>query len=1429
MANSSTTTLKIQVNANTHEIDKTRAKLAKLVAQASTSNNAYAKVLDNRVQYFKEHFDKIDKLTQKAGKALKSGIALASKATALEIAGMGVSMLGVHAAFAAGGLLIKAYRGGLQLLATGATAAGVAISSVAAAMREQAAAMSAFRYGPTELGKGIDTATAALRGLQTDSHLAFLGIKNLNAAFQAVNEHSKFDAGSQKLLKNLMDFGAASGNIEGSVKQAGDLVGLLQQIRDPKTGMAISFMQIKNAANALSPQLSVALKKLRITTKKGFMEALSSGELAKAGGVEGQLDTVGGTLINQLKGFKTQLMNLFADLGQPFLAPLKEGAQKMFNIFSRAIRALSGAIGGFGLTKMIDGLVKISDKLSGFIVNLVLKYLPQADGMFGRLGIWWEKTKGFFKNAADRLRPLIEGAKVIEHAFGAMFSPIKEAIASRFGGFNTFLQDNADKIKELGDKVGKFIASVLGVVHEFGTIYQNLLPFIIKLVDGATSVANSFKSVLHVIQSIGKLAGGGEGGSLFALLGLSATSKAMMGTKGGYLRMNKSNPAFRTLNPLGIGAGGPGGMSGPTGGPGGIYGSSFQGLQASAQSATVAINGLASAANGAAIASKGASGSGSKKSTPGQWSMRAINQGTGGYLQNKGILPTNFNVGQSSSLTPWGKKVGKFTGSMNNKFASQALHRGLMQFSDITPDELADIEMRKQRNPTNWAQKAAGSGKFGKSYYNARGNIQSARSGIRNARERSSVSGVSKALNSGGGSLGMSLGLGLLSQHVGKESQGAFGMGAMVAGSNPLAGAAIAGLGGAMGSRTSGGGALLGAGGGAAMGMMVAGPAGAAVGAALGAIGGAIMGWKNGNERRKKAAREAVVSEMGNLIYGSINSAAIQMKNGTAYGEKGITNAFSSAKSKASALSDYVNSKKQSGASSAEILQSLYKDQGKLGIKMSSSQLNDQLKASTTSVNKIGTQASAQANVSDMLSAAFTDKMAALRAATGKTSKEIIDLAKSMNYNLTDASKGSKDAMEGLGLAQLKTAAEYNAALTNSYTDATKVFETINPSKKNMNNINNIGRNYAERTRTGGNSKEDIGKTLTDLSTQTLSSYGGNATRASAAMLELYGKGGTAYKQKNGYFSGQENTVFGKDTHAAQYFGGLKSGVVSSIQSQLVGAAGQQGQQFSDIGGLNKVLQNLDPAALKKLSDSAANGFTDANGNAADFTTPEGIAKILGNAGIVTQTQLNSGQINVNNLTKDEKQVFDTFTAGMDNVFKQTWDKKPDWYTADSFKQLIDATKSGDTSTPRGDTTTSRLSQTMARHASVDGQLTGKRTVTSGYRTTDLGSINSDHVTGRALDLTGQNLGQYATMIQNTGGFAEFHGVGGERHLHVVPGSGAIGDSSSPAVVSSSIGRSGSSNNYYFTISGGGADPEAIANRVMAKIESVQRSKNERR
>lgn len=153
-----------------------------------------------------------------------------------------------------------------------------------------------------------------------------------------------------------------------------------------------------------------------------------------------------------------------------------------------------------------------------------------------------------------------------------------------------------------------------------------------------------------------------------------------------------------------------------------------------------------------------------------------------------------------------------------------------------------------------------------------------------------------------------------------------------------------------------------------------------------------------------------------------------------------------------------------------------------------------------------------------------------------------------------------------------------------------------------------------------------------------------------------------------------------------------------------------------------------------------------------------------------------------------------------------------------------------DTMTPRFGDTSSNLADTMGRHGKIDSMLSGKRKVTSSFRDWGLGSINSDHVTGRAYDLTGQNLGMYKTIVERDGGFAEYHGGAINRHLHVVPGEG-VGDSMMPkpnSMSPSSAGMSVQEGPTIIQVHGGRDSAEQIAQQVAIILDKRDKNRAER-
>jgi hypothetical protein len=232
--------------------------------------------------------------------------------------------------------------------------------------------------------------------------------------------------------------------------------------------------------------------------------------------------------------------------------------------------------------------------------------------------------------------------------------------------------------------------------------------------------------------------------------------------------------------------------------------------------------------------------------------------------------------------------------------------------------------------------------------------------------------------------------------------------------------------------------------------------------------------------------------------------------------------------------------------------------------------------------------------------------------------------------------------------------------------------------------------------------------------------------------------------------------------------------------------------------------------------------------------SPELNSAAIGMTRVASDADMASSLDAIANMPEDMAKVYQGFIDDYKLFFESQADT-PEWFTASAFKELVEAMKDMDTSSPRGkgigDTTSSRLATTLNRHSMMDGALVGKRTITSAYRTTGLGSPSSDHVMGRAYDLVGQNLGGYSKMVHANGGFAEFHGTNANRHLHVVPGPG-VGDTMVPKRMSG-MGPAGVSantnNNYTINVEAGpNATAEQIANITMKKIKLMQDNQRQR-
>jgi len=562
--------IKIEVKSDDKDIDRTRRKLERLagardrdrksegLASRNRSKRLRREFRDGKNEFdkvsrlYKKSFDSFDKMIKMTGAGMLKFLAFTAKAVALEMAAMGTAMMLTHLTFATGRLIMKAYNGMMKMVAASMAGVAIAAGTMAAALREQQAAMYAFsgRGQATEFGSALNQTRVQMRALTMDADLASVGVQNLTTAYaEVVKTGGRFTAASRASLKGLMDFASAGMDMKEGTKQAGALIATLQDTKK-------SYGDVVSAGKNFSPQLKKALEAYEKgkgeKTKAGLTAAIRSGELAKLGGVDGQFGAVSGTLIGTLKAEFNLLLGQFADFGQTFLGPMKKEAKESFAIITRGIQSLSGQVTEFGKSGFIDKISVMVDKMTNFVVRTLRDFLSDSVGIFERIGDWWDRFTDGWNEILDVLRPFIDGARVFEKVLKNAWLPVWEQIKENMYTFNNELLKNRPEIEEFGTNIGNLLVKVMEYFAEARKLFFQALPFINKVIKGFTSLIELFTSFLGGFV---KLTGGiGGMGGVASLIGLIGLSRGMKNTKG-YFTHGQSMSGIREVANMNVRSG----------------------------------------------------------------------------------------------------------------------------------------------------------------------------------------------------------------------------------------------------------------------------------------------------------------------------------------------------------------------------------------------------------------------------------------------------------------------------------------------------------------------------------------------------------------------------------------------------------------------------------------------------------------------------------------------------------------------------------------------------------------------------------------------------------------------------------------------------------------------------------------------------------
>ena len=1507
-------------------------------------------------------------------------LGMSAKMAALEIAGMGIAMVAVHAAFATGRFLMKAYQGAMKMAAGGAAGLAIALGTVAAAMREQQAAMFAFsaKGQAKEFGSGVNQARVQIRALTMDADLATVGVENLMAAYGAVTKTSRFTAQSQKTLKGLMDFAAAGQDLKTGTKAAGDFLSVLQDTKK-------SYSQVVEAGKKLSPQMKKALEEFqknnKNATKAELTKAITSGELAKLGGVEGQFSAVSGTLIGTLKGQFNLLRGLFADFGQDFLEPIKKEGTEVFRIIRDALNRMSGDVADFGQSGFIDKISVVVQKISDWVVRIMRDYLPNAVGIFERIGDWWDRFVYGWNKLKSYLEPFVHGAKVVEGILKNAWLPIWEQIKDKMYTFNNEIQQYQPTLLEFGTNIGNLVAKIMEYGSEVRKIFLEALPFINKVIKGFTDLIELFTSFLGKFTAVTSKLGGGLG-SMSSIMMLIGLARGMKNTKG-YFTNAMSQSGIREVANMSVNAGtiyingapianygradfgGTGKLSpnsnningrygpavprgGPysTTGPGGGATGSSSGFASRGGGRTIVPHGGTSA-HGSVVSNVtaqtgnhplygkvkiGAGPNGGDLVTSGQYKGKEILsqrvQGKSvqylydpagdkridrsqaaltGRIHRSGVTvdPSQRmnDAGTRKLVTAQGRIInrrerfarffgegqrlgatGYVTDARMKNFADRFMGTNNNGINNRTAlgrmfDAFRNRQVRKSKylEPTGlpsggappaggtpppgggtpppvddarWmlsSNKGYGRGTWGtgwigrkrKQYYDSafynnwmakqsnigdngpiqRGRspigrlisgIQGARIGARNIRaSRLGAAFLGSETRKGfqgsaTGTMGTMLGLGMLANYAAPEAQGFLSAGSMVGMMNPLAGLAI-GLGGtAMTAKTLGGGALSGAGAGAAIGSMIAPGIGTVIGGIIGSAVGGAMGVINKAKDEKKKVKEAMTGMLDQVIVQNLKDIQFEMMSKGFAGKSAILAQSGEMSAGIKGLQDLY---KTSGGGRS-FVEMLYKRRADFGIEMTTEQRDQMLKRPEEAGKVLDKQVD-KLNALDKMNEVYGKRLKELTTMTGKSEMEVEKMAMEMGVNLYDATVDFNTILEKLGVTTKMTREQMRGLQMDMAIKGLSQFDEQIKTLEMPKVLSEQGRAFRDLV----DAAKDAGDTVSDKDILTffkdmipnLLNYSGGGLQGLFAARKALGVGGTEYSRKqmvNGVevtspLYGLEN-LFTQGAAGQQIQGYLNTQIATqsrqlggNLNSMLInaGGTGPKFQVNSDLFG--QALASMDESQAAMLTSAIQSGglFRDYN---MEKLTMQDIQNVLasfgmnaGALGLRQRTDDDELTIAIDKMPDDLRTTYEGIIKMFGTFFDQREKNVPEWMTNEFIKARA-AELEKDTYSPRGkgigDTVTSRLSQTMARHSEMNGMLTGKRTVTSAWRNWGLGSPSSDHVTGRAYDLTGQNLGGYARLVRAGGGFAEFHGRNAGRHLHVVPGPGPYGDTGMPSL-----------------------------------------------
>lgn len=1348
------------------------------------------------------------------------------------------TLASVNALYTLGRLTVKAYQASLGLLAGALASVTAAIGIGLAAFQEYQAAMTAFSYkGVSDLGDGMEQSSSAMRNFAKDTSLATMGVVALSQAYTAMAKQAPVGAAQRKALSGALDFTTTAEDPKKAFQSLSQFIGLVTKAKKVDS-------KATAAAQAVSPEFAKAIAGQKNKSSSAILASLSSGQLASTAGVGGNYK-MQQTLVGQFQMFMTDIVVQLTDFGRKLLEPAKDVLESFYKNFRNMFRRTEGIISNFATGTMLPGLITIGNTIEDFAVKLLRVYLPKISGGANWLRKTFTDLRVSFAQFANSLDKFRAGSKIIIDTFAGPILAIFKGFGRNAEQLGYLAEDNKEAFLKWGNALEGLIFSFFDFFAAMKVAFTEALPVLTQVVNGIAALVRGLSAVIALTGKMG--GGGGKSGTIDAGMGPVLSSAITLGLM--YAGIKGRRRGRR--------GGGIGAKTGPsTSSKIGYRQASIGRPMLERLFGDIGISDAYGRTKNAYT-----SGSASTKfPTKISRSLTALLGGNTDSVSNEGariaIDEYRRQTGRNKRSGIANYSLGEFDPRLNEKVSRANRLKSIRARRSLERTSYRELAKAARTGKSADLISASGGSDFanattgrttGKNltarqaaFYGIRTKIGGAMTG----RTEAIQAGLRGSFTPGLGMLGSMVTASGVTSKIGNDTARSGTEGALAGSYFGKKGMIVgAGLGVLSKTTNYAAGAIAGGATGAQIAStLTAGlPASAqAIGKALGFAIGTAVGIFTVHSRRKKMAKDvadqmvtatgakSIEALLNDPTYSTLSATSRIDKDKKIY-DKAI--AMSKAGSGDSEIRDYLL---KSGV--------IDKDQAK-AIDLNDGAFITQLESNSTALEMQGDSYKK-----------FENNVNALTMATGKSRAEIFKLAKTTGVDLFDASRSVIDNFSDMGLAMRQTADSIKTAIQDIRTTALNELdvtrtkrEAFEALRSSQNDLMDLG---------AGATQDDFANYEKAMSDYVASAFPDNP----AKQLEVFrsfqtgsiftdptspffgnkGLQGAYERQEN--IGGQLVSAKGSASAAATT---AYQGYASSIATPgISGLMALGGTQFARGTAAGDVLNDRVASAIAAGTFNQT-GFEEflKTGNMDNVNNSAEIMKLMESFGVKFESGDGTALQTTNNLsaailsgsldkvaTELHQQFLDAIETGFD-AHPEWWETQPKWWTEMVAAGFV---APGDTSSPRrgmiGDTSTSRnLSRTLSAHSRFDSALTGSRKITSAFRTMNLGSPSSDHAAGRAYDLTGQNLGQYAKMISDSGGFAEFHGSASSRHLHVVP---PLGDTSTTRM--SSGGGSSSGGGVAVapvTVNVYGAQnqsPQEIARQVIQEIEKAQRNFRER-